>query len=130
MSLTDYLENALVNWLRGTTFPAAPGTLYVALFTANTTEAGGGTEVTGGSYARQPVTLSAPGSSPAGAVTVSNSTQVAFSGMPAATVVAAALYDAATGGNQLASDNGMTDVAVGAGQRLVFDAGELDFSVD
>lgn len=51
-ALSDYAENKLGDaLLRGValTFPAA---LYVALFTVAPSDAGGGTEVAGGSYAR------------------------------------------------------------------------------
>lgn len=51
-SFTDYFENKLVDLLiRGQVY-APPATLYVGLDTVACTEAGGGTEVTGGSYAR------------------------------------------------------------------------------
>lgn len=51
-ALSDYLENELIDHIfRGRAF-TAPSALYVALFTAAPSDAGGGTEVTGGSYAR------------------------------------------------------------------------------
>jgi hypothetical protein len=57
---SNYLENALINaTLRGTNF-TAPTTIYVALFTSDPTDAGSGTEVSGGSYARTSVTFAAP----------------------------------------------------------------------
>jgi len=49
---SDYLENAIIDqWFRTRTV-AKPAALYLALFTAAPSDAGGGTEVTGGSYAR------------------------------------------------------------------------------
>lgn len=55
-SMSDYLENKLIDHLfRGTAF-TAPATLYFALFTAAPSDSGGGTEATGGSYARVAVT--------------------------------------------------------------------------
>ena len=49
---SDYLENKLIDHLfRAGTF-AKPTALWVALFTGSPADAGGGTEVTGGSYAR------------------------------------------------------------------------------
>ena len=57
---SNYLENALINaTLRGTNF-TAPTTIYVALFTSDPTDAGSGTEVSGGSYQRTAVTFAAP----------------------------------------------------------------------
>lgn len=51
-ALSNYLENKLLDHVfRGTSF-SAPATLYFALFTVAPTDAGGGTEVSGGAYAR------------------------------------------------------------------------------
>ena len=58
--MSNYLENALINaTLRATTF-TSPTTVYVGLYTADPTDAGSGTEVSGGSYARTSVTFGAP----------------------------------------------------------------------
>lgn len=125
--MSDYLEAAIVNHIfRGTSF-AAPTTLYVALYTAAPTDAGGGTEVTGGSYARVAVTCNttnwgAPGTNG----TTSNSNAITF---PTATanwgnVVAVAFFDAASGGNMLIWLT-QTSTAVNSGQTASFAAGAL-----
>ena len=58
--ISNYLENALINGtLRATTF-TAPATVYISLHTADPTDAGTGTEVSGGSYIRQSATFAAP----------------------------------------------------------------------
>lgn len=58
--ISNYLENALINGtLRATTF-TAPAAVYVSLHTADPTDAGSGTEVSGGSYVRQAATFGAP----------------------------------------------------------------------
>ena len=58
--ISNYLENALINGtLRATTF-TAPTTVYISLHTADPTDAGSGTEVSGGSYIRQSATFAAP----------------------------------------------------------------------
>ena len=60
--ISNYLENALINGtLRATTF-TAPAAVYVSLHTADPTDAGSGTEVSGGSYIRQSATFAAPSS--------------------------------------------------------------------
>lgn len=75
--MSNYLENALVNGtLRGTTY-TAPTTVYVALYTTDPTDADTGSEVSGGSYARQAVTFGAPSNGVAtnsGAVTFPTAT--------------------------------------------------------
>jgi hypothetical protein len=51
-NMTDYLENKLIDHLfRGRSF-TAPSQVWVGLFTAAPSDTGGGTEVSGGNYAR------------------------------------------------------------------------------
>lgn len=58
--MSNYLENALINaTLRNTSY-TSPTTCFVALYTSDPTDADTGTEVSGGSYARQSVTFGAP----------------------------------------------------------------------
>ena len=58
--MSNYLENALVNaTLRNTSY-TSPTTVYLALYTSDPTDADSGTEVSGGSYARQSITFGAP----------------------------------------------------------------------
>jgi hypothetical protein len=58
--MSNYLEDALINaTLRNTSY-TSPTTVYVGLFTSDPTDAGSGTEVSGGSYARTAVTFGAP----------------------------------------------------------------------
>jgi hypothetical protein len=58
--MSNYLENALINaTLRNTTY-TSPTTVYVGLFTTDPTDAGSGTEVSGGSYARQSASFASP----------------------------------------------------------------------
>lgn len=58
--MSNYLENALINaTLRNTSF-TSPAVVYVGLYLTDPTDANTGTEVSGGSYARQSVTFAAP----------------------------------------------------------------------
>ena len=96
--ISNYLENALINGtIRGTTY-TAPSTIYVALYTTDPTDADTGTEVSGGSYARQSATFAAPsnGSSASNA-------DVTFPQATAnwGTVAYIGLRDNVTGGNLL-----------------------------
>jgi hypothetical protein len=52
MNASDYLENKFVDHVFRTAAFAKPAALYVALLTAAPSDSGGGTEVTGGGYAR------------------------------------------------------------------------------
>lgn len=103
-SYSDFLENKLLDNLFGATAYTVPGTLYVALFTAAPTDAGGGTEVSGGSYARKAVTNNTTNWPNASGGSKSNGALITFA-TPSAnwgTVVAFAIFDALTAGNMLA----------------------------
>lgn len=122
-SLSDYLEDALRDHvLRGTPY-TAPVTVYLALYVFATTDTGLGSEVSGGGYARQPVTFSAgaPG------VAVSD-TDITFTAMPAATVTHAAICDALTGGNVLLHGPLSNAKTVTVGASLTFPAGDVGAS--
>ncbi len=126
-SFTDYLENALINHiLRNTTY-TSPTTIYVGLFTAAPSDSGGGTEVSGGGYARQAATFSAPS---AGAT--SNAADITFPTATAnwGTITHVALFDAATGGNMLFWGALTTSKAVNTGDVLKILAGDLDVTLD
>lgn len=96
--MSNYLENALINaTLRNTSYTSV-ATVYVGLHTADPTDAGTGTEVSGGSYARTSVTFGAPSNG-----TSTNSAAVEF---PQATgnwgtVSHIGIWDASSSGNLL-----------------------------
>ena len=96
--MSNYLETALVNATLRNTAYTSPATVYAALFTTDPTDAGSGTEVTGGSYARTAITFG----SPSNGVTT-NSADVTFPTCTVAwgTVTHMAIYDASTSGNLL-----------------------------
>jgi hypothetical protein len=96
--ISNYLENALINvTLRNTAFTAVSAP-YVALFTSDPTDAGSGTEVSGGSYARAAVTFGAPSNG-----VTTNSADVTFTTATGSwgTVGWIGIYDASTSGNLL-----------------------------
>ncbi len=113
-ALSDYLENKILDYvLRAQAF-SAPATTYVALLTAAPSDTGGGTEVTGGSYARVAVTSSLAnwaGTQSTGSTTASSGTGGQTSNnntitFPAPTanwgvVTHMGVYDASTSGNLL-----------------------------
>ena len=124
-NLTNYLENKLLDHFLGTTAYTMPSPVYVALFTVAPTDAGGGTEVTGGSYARKTVTFTA-----ASGGATSNTSNIDFTGMPAATTVAIAVFDALTSGNMLVHGTLTTNKTTDAGDTLRIATGDLDISID
>ena len=66
---SDYLEDKVLDHVFGGNAYTAPSTLYVALYTVAPTDTGGGTEVSGGAYARQTATFTVSGTDPQQQVT-------------------------------------------------------------
>lgn len=131
-SFSDYLENALLNQLfRGSSY-SFPGTLYVGLYTAAPTDAGGGTEVSGNSYARVAVTVNTSNWANSTAGATSNSNAITFPQASGSwgTVVALGIFDASTSGNLLAWADLTTNKLVGNGDTPSFAAGDLDVTLD
>lgn len=99
---STYLENAILNWLRGTAFPAPPAGLFVALFNGDPTDAGtGGQEVTSAvsSAGRVQATFGAPANK-----TISNTAVVDFGNAEGGTdVTHFAVFSQAAGGSMLES---------------------------
>jgi hypothetical protein len=113
-ALSNHLENKVIDQLfRGQAY-TFPTTLYVGLFTAAPSDTGGGTEVSGGSYARVSVTASLAnwaGTQASGSTTASSGTSGTTSNNIAVTfpsptanwgsVTHVGIFDAATAGNLL-----------------------------
>jgi len=126
MSFSNYLETEILDHVFGGNAYTAPATLYLALFTTDNTDTGGGTEVSGGAYARQTVAFTVSGN------TASNSADVEFPTATAnyGTVVAVAVMDASTGGNQLAYAGLSSDKTIETGDVFRVPAGDLDITLD
>ena len=124
-NLSDYLENKLLDHFLGTATYTKPTTVYIALYTVTPSDAGGGTQVTGGSYARQSAVFSA-----AAGGTTSNTANIDFAGMPAATTVAIGVFDAITAGNLLLWGTLTANKTTDAGDTLRIATGDLDISID
>lgn len=124
-NLSDYLENKLLDHFLGTTTYTKPTTVYVALYTAAPNDAGGGTEVTGGSYARQTAAFDAASSG-----ATQNSANIDFTNMPACTVVAIGVHDALTSGNLLVHGTLTANKSLDAGDTLRIATGDLDISIN
>jgi len=109
----------------GTTSYTMPSTIYIALYTVAPDDTGGGTEVSGGSYARQTATFDAAASG-----ATQNSADVDFVDMPACTVVAIGIHDALTSGNLLVHGTLTANKSLDAGDTLRIATGDLDISIN
>lgn len=124
--MSNYLENALINaTLRATTF-TAPATVYLALYTTDPTDADTGTEVSGGSYARQSITFGSPSNGVS-----TNSADITF---PTATgswgtVAYVGIRDASTTGNLLYHAPLTTSKAIDTGDIFKVTTGNLSVTL-
>ena len=125
---SDYLEDKVLEHVFGGNAYSAPSTLYVALYTVAPTDTGGGTEVSGGAYARQTAAFTVSGTNPTQA---SNSAAIEYPTATAnyGTVVAVGIFDASTSGNLLAYANLTASKVVSTGDVFRFNAGDLDVTL-
>lgn len=137
-AMSDYLENKLVDHLFRAQALTAPATLYIGLLTAAPSDSGGGTEVSGNSYARATVTSSlanwagtqSAGSTVASSGTggqTSNNASITFA-TPSGTwgtVSHFGIYDAASGGNLLFWGSLTISKTINQGDTVSFPAASL-----
>lgn len=141
-AMSDYLENQIIDHIfRAGTFVKPTG-LYMALYTAAPADAGGGTEVSGGSYARVNLapsdsnwTATQGGTTGASSGTTGHTDNAVAITFPAPTanwgvVTHMALSDAPTGGNLLIHGALTTPKTVNNGDPAPkFNGGEFDFTI-
>jgi hypothetical protein len=126
-SFSNHLEDELLDHVFGNGSYTPPDT-YIALYTVAPTDAGGGTEVSGGSYARVEVTSwdasSGGATANTGVVTFTTATD------DWGTIVAYGIYDAASAGNLLAWADLDAEKACPSGDTWTFPAGNIDITLD
>lgn len=126
MYACDYLENGILNTLRGVTF-TAPAKCYLALYLNDPGEGGvGGTEVSYTGYQRMGLDFSAPADTNGG-LGIQNIADITFPTPPATagTVTYIGVMDSPVGGNMLARGELIEPLVVGAGEPPVFLAGDV-----
>lgn len=121
MSLTNSGENIVLDLIK------ADGPYYLALFTTAPTETGGGTEVSGGAYARQAVTFGTPASG-----SMSNSAAIEFPTATAnwGTAKAWGLFNASSAGSLIWYGDIDTPKELLAGDIYRINVGSLTLSMD
>jgi len=126
MSFTNTFETRVLEWLLTTGSPTRPTAWYVGLFTAAPGETGGGTEVSGGSYAREAATFTVSGD------TASNSGAIEFPTATASwgTITHVAIFDASTSGNMIAYASLAASKTIDSGDVLRIPDGDLDVTLD
>jgi len=124
--MSNFLENALINaTLRATTYTSV-ATVYVSLWTSDPTDAGSGTEVSGGSYARTAVTFGAPSNG-----VTTNSADVTFPTATASWGVVGwiGINDALTTGNLLYHSPLDTSKTIDSGDIFKISTGNLSVTL-
>lgn len=126
-SKSDYLENQILDHVLGGGDYTRPATVYVALYTVAPTDAGGGVEVSGGSYARAAVMNNATNWPAASGGQKSNGTAITFPVATASwgTVIAWGILDAASGGNLLYYGTLAANKTISTGDTASFAASDL-----
>jgi len=126
MSLSNTFETTTLTWLLTADAATRPTAWYLALYTAAPSDTGGGTEVSGGSYARKAVSFTVSGD------TASNSAAVEFDVATAAwgTISHIGVFDASSGGNLIAYAALTASKTIDDGDVLRVPAGDLDITMD
>ena len=126
MSFSDTFETRVLTWVFTNSSATRPTAWYVALFTSAPNDAGGGTEVSGGAYARQSVTFSVSGNTATNSGAVEYPTATAGYG----TVTHVGIFDASSGGNLIAYAALTASKTIDTGDALRLPAGDLDVTLD
>ena len=127
MSFTNFLETEILDHVFAGAAYSAPGTHYLALFTAiSDGEAGSVTELSGSAYARQSVAFTTSGN------TTSNNAAVEFPTASGSwgTVTHVGVYDASTSGNLMAYATLSSSKAIASGDVFRVPSGDLDITLD
>lgn len=126
-SKVDSFENAILDHALGTTESTFVAQCYVGLFTVAPTDSTSGTEVSGGSYARQAINFAAASGGSAtqsGVVTFPQATG------SWGTVVAWGIFDASSAGNLRYWGDVTPNKAVDSGDTASFADGEIVVTED
>ena len=126
MSFSNTYETLVLQYTFTNASVTRPTAWYIGLFTSAPGEAGGGTEISGNAYVREAVTFS---------VTGDTATNTAAIEWPVATgnwgtITHVAVFDASTGGNQIAYAALTASKVIATGDVIRIPAGDLDITLD
>lgn len=127
MSFSNTYETEVLKWTFTADSVTRPTAWYLGLFTANPDEDGSGaTEISGNGYTRKSVSFTVSGN------LATNSAAVEFDVATGSwgTISHVAVFDASSGGNQIAYAALTTSKAIDTGDVLRFPAGDVDITLD
>lgn len=125
--MSNYLENKILDHVLKNTSYTSPTTVYLGLYTTDPTDAGSGTEVSGGSYARQPISFATASSGSS-----ASSADITFPQATASwgTVAYVGILDQLTTGNLLFHTALTTSKAIDTGDIFKITTGNLTVAID
>jgi hypothetical protein len=125
MSFSNTYETIVLKFAFNADSVTRPTNWYLGLFTSNPGE-GGGTEISGNGYTRKAVTFTVSGD------TATNSGAVEFDVATGSwgTISHVAVFDASSGGAQIAYAALTTAKAIDTGDVLRFPVGDVDVTLD
>jgi hypothetical protein len=126
MSFSNYLETKVLAHTFSNTAYTSPTTVYVGLFTSSPSEDGSGTEVSGGSYARQSGSFTTTNNTATTSVAIEFPTATDSWG----TITHIGIYDASSGGNLLAYAALTASKAIASGDVFRIPTGDIDITLD
>lgn len=131
-AFSNFLENELLDHvLKGASY-TPPTDVFIALFTSAPSDSGGGTEVSGGAYARFTVNDVANKFKTAVAGATENNEEWAFAVATAnwGTITHVGVFDALTAGNLLFHGALTASKAINTNDQFKFAVGDFDISLD
>lgn len=118
-----YLRDNLIEHALGVASFTMPTNVYLALFTTDPTIDDDGVEVSGGSYARQQLSLDTASNG-----RCASNTSETFSSLPACVITHWGIYDASSGGNLLYFGKFDIPIIRNAAENLVIASGNIAVS--
>ena len=132
-SFSDYLENAALNYVFGSTAYSPSGTYYLGLSTTCPTDANGNVnEPAGGAYARRSITNAKSFWSTSTTGVIINMNEVAFPEATASwgSIAYFVMYDQSAGGNLIVWGSGSTPKTIDTGDIARFGSGNITISLE
>ena len=119
---SNYLELKVLDHFLGTASTSAPSNVYLALHTADPTDAGSGAEVSGNGYSRQVITFAAASS---GSASSNTAEEFTASGGAFGTITHFGIWYASTSGNLLYHGALTAPKTIADGDTLRFASGNI-----
>lgn len=127
MSMSNFMENKVLNHISNLEAYVAPENMFLALLTTSSNEDEAGTEVVSDSYSRQTITFEK-----ATEGVLKNKADITYdvASEEWGTIISVAVFDAKTEGNMLFYADLEHPQAVGIDNQVVFKVGKLSITLD